>query len=118
MKHRYKFIWFFFTEATRAKVKMDMSGMTIKLESSDIMYLQKDIWTNYQDVFIKSIQGKVYGFNRLMLASLSWLCKELFLQVSFKKIRLRPRGAGPGIAWQNLCPASVLTGLFKEFAFL
>ena len=86
MKNRYyKFICFLFTEATHAKVKMDMSGMTIKLESSDIMYLQKDIWTNYQDVFIKSIQGKVYGFNRLMLASLSWLCKELFLQVNLKE---------------------------------
>ena len=62
-------------------IKMDSSGF-IKLESQDITYLRKDVWTQHEDVVIKSILGQDYGFNKCMLASISWFCKELFLQLN------------------------------------
>ena len=61
---------------------MNGSAMPIRLASNEISYLQRDNWTQHQDVYIKALSGKEYGFNRCMLASLSWFCKDLFLEIN------------------------------------
>jgi len=51
----------------------------ITLKSDSIGYLGSENWTRFQDVYIQSQNGERFGFNRCMLASVSPLCKELFL---------------------------------------
>jgi len=52
-----------------------------RLESSDIAYLHHACWTKFEDVVIITDTGKRLGFNRCMLASLSWFFKDIFLEL-------------------------------------
>ena len=38
--------------------------------------------TSFEDVYISSASGKKFGFNKCTLASLSWFCKDLFLDLA------------------------------------
>ena len=56
-------------------------GDTVMLKSNNIAYLHDGIWTEFQDVVILSENGTRFGFNRCLLASLSSICKKLFLHL-------------------------------------
>ena len=49
------------------------------LQATEIPYLNRNNWTRFEDVVILADTGQKFGFNRLMLASLSPLCKKLLL---------------------------------------
>ena len=53
---------------------------TVVLRCDEIAYLNDENWTKYEDVIILSENKKRFGFNRCLLASLSSLCKRLFLE--------------------------------------
>ena len=53
----------------------------VTLRTDVVAYLFKENWTKYEDVFIYSRKGEKFGFNRLMLAAVSWVCKRLFAEV-------------------------------------
>ena len=58
-------------------------GLMIKLGSAkEIFYLQEEVMTSFEDVYILSASGKKFGFNKCTLASLSWFCKDLFLDLA------------------------------------
>ena len=54
-------------------------GATLK--SDEISYLNSENWTHFEDVVILSENGRRFGFNRCLLASMSSLCKKIFLQL-------------------------------------
>ena len=49
------------------------------LKASDIPYLHHANWTTFEDTVIISETGKRFSFNKCILASISALCKKLFL---------------------------------------
>ena len=49
------------------------------LQATEIPYLNRNNWTRFEDVVILADTGQKFGFNRLMLASLSPLCKKLLI---------------------------------------
>ena len=53
----------------------------INLKTSEIAYLHHDSWKEFQDVFILTNTGKKLGFNRCMLAALSWFFKDIFMEL-------------------------------------
>ena len=54
---------------------------TIKLEAEEIPYICNEGWINFQDVVILSADAQEFGFNKCMLASLSYFCKNLFMEL-------------------------------------
>ena len=52
---------------------------TGRIKVDEIHYIRGVNWTQFEDVVITSDTGQEFGFNRLMLASISPLCKKLLL---------------------------------------
>merc|ERR1719481_2465023 len=49
--------------------------------AKEVFYLQEEFVHDFEDVYVLSGSGKKFGFNKCMLASLSWFCKDLFLDL-------------------------------------
>ena len=46
-----------------------------------VYYMGPDVVANFWDVYITSVTGKVFGINRSVLACLSPMCRDLFLDL-------------------------------------
>ena len=54
---------------------------TIHLEAEEIPYIRNEGWINFQDVIILSADSQEFGFNKCMLASLSYFCKSMLMEL-------------------------------------